>query len=48
MDEDLIPYYYCIVCKGNICKDCVGKKLKGRDVICIDCYKEEHTNGSSN
>lgn len=43
LDEDLIPYFKCVYCDRNVCKDEVGKKLdhqNSREVICIDCDLE--------
>lgn len=37
MDEDLIPYYKCVKCGGNVCKDGYSKRLESRKVICLEC-----------
>ena len=39
VDEDLLPYYKCVKCGRNVCKDEVNKKLGKRKVICIDCER---------
>jgi len=38
VDEDLIPYYNCVVCHCGTCKDEVVKRIKGRNVVCLSCY----------
>lgn len=47
IDEDMIAYYFCIVCEGGVCKDVVSKYLDDRDVVCIDCDKGVSENGVS-
>ena len=37
LDEDLIPGYHCVKCGGGCCKDDVFKRIKGMDVICLEC-----------
>lgn len=39
-DEDLIPAFYCIKCKGRVCKDEVGKRKEGMKCECINCIQE--------
>jgi len=36
IDEDLIPYYKCKLCKRKVCKDEIMK-----NGICIDCNDEK-------
>jgi len=40
IDEDRIPYYICVVCGCNVCKDEISQYMDNQDsreVICIDC-----------